>query len=282
MSATLADAFGLLPSTLADWVAAGAAILALVGTVIALVQSGKANKHAKNSLETANSANGIATEANTLATGANSLASGANTLATEANALAGEANTISDRVFAADVRVREQSQARLVYAAIEQDPMLWRKDREVERLPVPLDWSSLVDIEIPFDQLFEFRDPPYERIWAVQELTVIDVSVHNLSDEVIADALVELFHPDQTDRVEVGVHTRAILPHTHVTAQFVLKGARSGYQPQLTFLDSGGKWWTRRGFEPMFETPKELHPTPPENPRDMGMYRSIETEERKP
>lgn len=259
----------------ADIVAASVAVISIIFAIISVGQARKANAAATESATSASRSNGIAV-------GANGLASSANSIARDANGTADAALALAERAFQAESEVRAREQARLVYAE-EAVMYLAGPGSDLSLLSHFLDESPQFVLKRdgggPILGREEREEPgvdiPVEALIARVQVVIVEVVVHNRSAELLPDVRVSLMTPTADVDVDgLSGATGAILPGGRDVVRFVMReGHPQIFLPVLTFQDSLGEWWTRRGFGIVTRWEGDA-PQPVAIPEDTATYKT--------
>lgn len=169
----------------------------------------------------------------------------ANGHARNAAAAAVESSKLTDKAYRDDVRVRDEAQARLVYSTLDAGHSVILAGTE---LPEPL-VSGAELVPLP-DMVYVHGNGQGARYVSENARTVV-VGVHNRSMEIISSIRVALFNA--SDKREIG-HAPGwivLLPNESRKLEFLVPFGDTYYLPDIAFRDSTGKYWSRRGFDPI-------------------------------
>jgi len=192
--------------SVAEWVTAGVACLAAVAAFLALRHSRKSNDYSE---ETARASV--------------------------------EANELTATAFAADARVRDEAQARLVYSTVVETSVYF--DGQVISPPAG-------DNLTIFDGNPVRSRPGETDLIANGDVSVVLVLVHNESSELIGPFQSSVHIPGDTGSRSTGGFG-PLLPGTSALVRVVVSGTHASLIPVVAFRDSTGKWWSRKGYEPV-------------------------------
>ncbi|MBY6061015.1 hypothetical protein [Microbacterium esteraromaticum] len=156
------------------------------------------------------------------------------------------ANALSREIYREDVRVRNEAQARLVYAR-KQREIIYRKGQEI-----------VADNDATMSETRggllgttnETQSPGATR--ALEDLMVVEVVIHNDSKEVIGPFQVRLHDVIAGEPLTTSYGTEVVLAgKTSDPIQFAVPRFDGNYVPDISFRDSAGLCWSRRGYEPI-------------------------------
>lgn len=200
--------------SVAEWVTAGVAIAAAGAAFWALKYNKAANAHARDAADAAAASNALTAQA-----------------------------------YRDDVRVRDEAQARLVYATLTDG-----HDVTMEGGDVPRPYESSTPI-LAVGGMVSDQPGVNSRGIVTKHAQIVRVTVHNRSSEIISSIRVSLF--DRRGSVELSpAHSRVvILPEETQDVEFVAPYEDARYEPEITFRDATGKYWSRRGVDPIAPVP---------------------------
>ena len=198
--------------SVAEWVTAVAALLALLGATLSIVFAARAVRTSR------------------------------------------EANDITLAAYRSDLKERREAQARFVYA-LNEIPQLHHPG-EVMR------WSDQIKMTAANGNVFvpgslRSADGGLTEATVAAEIRSTTVTVHNRSDEIVADWMVSLYDRatgKAVGGVWVGENTLPLLPGESQTVRIDLLFDPSHHPhvgPVVEFRDSSGRLWRRRGSEPI-------------------------------
>ena len=210
--------WGILPlGSLAEWVTAVLALVAGIVAIVALVLSRKANSHAR-----------------------------------DAAAAAVASSELTDKAYRDDVRVRDEAQARLVYSTLKTEVSVILEGGDV---PKPFPQSTPF---VHLDGMVSTQQPGLNSAAIVtQSAQVVRVSMHNKSSEIISSIRVLLY--DRRSKMELNPpHGHIVLlPEETLDVDFLVPYDQNRFEPEVIFRDAAGKYWSRRGFDPIAALPDE-------------------------
>lgn len=209
--------------SLAEWVTAIIAVIAAIAAVRALRFNREANKHAR-----------------------------------DAARAAAQSNELTAQAYRDDVRVRDEAQARLVYATFSDGHLL-----TLEGGDVPKPYASSTPI-VAIDGMVSKQPGVNSQAIVTKNAQIVRVTVHNRSSEIISSIRVSLF--DRRSHTEVSpAHGRVVLlPEEIQDMEFIAPCEDARYEPDIVFRDATGKYWTRRGFDP-------IAPLPDKRRKELGL-----------
>lgn len=157
----------------------------------------------------------------------------------------GSANRIAQTVYADDVRVRNEAQARLVYAST-LGASVYRKGD-----PIPPHDGEHSMTQVGGNVLGSTTDPPGELV-ALEDMQIIDLEIFNGSTEVIGAFQTQLYDPRNQKIVPGSIGSDSIRPGEKTSRiRIAVPGITGHYIPEISFRDSAGLFWSRRGYEPV-------------------------------
>lgn len=157
------------------------------------------------------------------------------------------ANALSREIYREDVRVRNEAQARLVYARKRRE-IVYRKGQEI----VTDNDATTTETRGGLLGITEEETGPSGRIRALDDLMMIEVVIHNDSTEVIGPFQVRLHDVTAGKPLTSSYGTEVVLPGTSSDPiQIAIPGISGNYLPDISFRDSAGLYWSRRGYEPI-------------------------------
>jgi hypothetical protein len=163
----------------------------------------------------------------------------------KANQSSAQANQIAQAVYADDVRARNEAQARLVYASI-RGASVYRKG---EFIPRHDGEYSMTQVE---GNVLGSTEGVAGDFHALEDIQIIDLEIHNGSTEVIGAFQAHLYDLKKQQVVPGSIGADFVRPgQTAALIRFAVPGMSSHYLPEISFRDSAGLFWTRRGFEPV-------------------------------
>lgn len=200
--------------SIAEWVTAGVAVAAAGAAFWALKYNKAANAHARDAADAA-----------------------------------AKSNELTAQAYRDDVRVRDEAQARLVYATLDGGQPVILGGTEV-----PKPWfqeAALVPLQ---GMTYEHESGvPY----VSEAARTVVVRVHNRSAEIISSIRVTLFDDSQKLELDTAPGWIVLLPDESAAFEFLVPFGDTRYLPNIAFRDSTGKYWTRRGFDPIAALPDE-------------------------
>lgn len=202
--------------SIAEWVTAIIAVVAAIAAVRALRFNREANKHARRAADAA-----------------------------------AKSNELTAQAYRDDVRVRDEAQARLVYATLGggQPVILQGAEAPKPRHPdVPL-------VALPGIIAERQEGMPYAIV--TQSARTVAVHVHNRSTEIISSIRIALSHKRKSGDLDASTGLIVLLPGESQEVEFVVPFDDARYVPDIAFRDATGKYWTRRGFDPIAPLPDE-------------------------
>lgn len=149
----------------------------------------------------------------------------------------------------ADVKVRRQAQARMVYVRIEDTRHL---DAGDGLLGLPRGWSAAYG-----DAATKRSDDGHgnEVRTAAESLAQVVVEVHNDSAELLPETYARLFDPARPGRWVIYAPAGPIPPRSSTIIEFTVRvsefPAQPSIQPAVGYRDASGRWWYRRAAEPI-------------------------------
>ncbi len=156
-----------------------------------------------------------------------------------------KANRIAQAVYADDVRARNEAQARLVYASTLGASVY----REGEPIP-PHDGEHSMT-QVGGNVLGGSPGRPGEFI-ALEDMQIIDLEIFNGSTEVIGAFQTQLYDLRNQTIVPGSIGSEFIRPGERTPRiRIAVPGIASHYVPEISFRDSAGLFWSRRGYEPV-------------------------------
>ncbi|MEL4320315.1 hypothetical protein WJX64_14970 [Leifsonia sp. YIM 134122] len=162
----------------------------------------------------------------------------------KANQSSTEANRIAQAVYADDVRARNEAQARLVFAST-LGASVYRKD---EPIPQHDGEHSMTQVG---GGVLGTSNRPGEFV-ALEDMQIIDLEIFNGSTEVIGAFQTQLYDPRNQTIVPGSVGSEFIRPGEKTPRiRVAVPGVTSHYVPEISFRDSAGLFWSRRGYEPV-------------------------------
>lgn len=157
----------------------------------------------------------------------------------------GRANRIAQTVYADDVRVRNEAQARLVYAST-LGASVYRKGD-----PIPPHDGEHSMTQVGGNVLGSTTCPSGELV-ALEDMQIIDFEIFNGSTEVIGAFQTQLYDPRNRKIVPGSIGSDFIRPGEKTSRiRIAVPGITSHYIPEISFRDSAGLFWSRRGYEPV-------------------------------
>ncbi|MDI6023152.1 hypothetical protein QBL02_06295 [Leucobacter sp. UT-8R-CII-1-4] len=169
----------------------------------------------------------------------------------KANEASSEANRIAQAVYAEDVRARNEAQARLVYASV-LGGAIYRKGDPISRRDGEYSMTQVGGNVLGSDP-----DRPHEYI-ALEDMQIIDIEIINGSTEVIGAFQTQLYDLRKQAIVPGSIGSEFIRPGEKTTRICIATPEiESHFLPEISFRDSAGLFWSRRGYEP-------VHPLDPE------------------
>ncbi|WP_053386655.1 hypothetical protein [Leucobacter japonicus] len=171
----------------------------------------------------------------------------ANTHARAAAEAAAQSNELTARTYQDDVRVRDEAQARLVYAilGVGQPVILGGaeapKPQHPDRPLVPLPGIVAECGE----------GMPYATV--TENARTVAVHVHNRSTEIISSIRVSLSCKRNSGELNASTGLVVLLPGESREVEFIVPFGDIQYDPDIAFRDAAGKYWTRRGFDPIVQ-----------------------------
>lgn len=163
--------------------------------------------------------------------------------ARDAAEAAAASNELTAQAYRDDVRVRDEAQARLVYATLSAGHPVILGGTEV-----PKPWTHGAAF-VPLQGMVCEHESgvPY----VGEDARTVVVCVQNRSDEIISSIRVTLF--DDSEKIELSAAPGwiVLLPDESVTFEFLVPFGDTRYLPDIAFRDSTGKYWFRRGYDPI-------------------------------
>ena len=175
----------------------------------------------------------------------------ANVHAQAAATAAEQSSELTAKAYRDDVRVRDEAQARLVYTTLDGGQPVILEGTEV-RQPRHPDVPLVV---LP-GMLTEGQEGmPYSLLRESTRTVVL--AVHNRSSEIISSIWASLL--DRSNKCELKSATGLIvlLPGGSQEVEFMVPFDDVRYVPDVSFRDAAGKYWMRRGFDPIAPLPDE-------------------------
>lgn len=173
----------------------------------------------------------------------------ANAHARDAADAAAASNTLTAQAYRDDVRVRDEAQARLVYATLTDGHAV-----TLEGGDVPRPYVSSTPI-LAIDGMVSDQPGAHSRDIVTKHAQIVRVTVHNRSNEIISSIRISLF--DRREGVEQSpAHGRVVLlPEESQDVEFIAPYGDALYEPDIIFRDATGKYWSRRGADPIAPVP---------------------------
>lgn len=167
----------------------------------------------------------------------------ANAHARDAADAAAKSNELTAQAYRDDVRVRDEAQARLVYATLGAGHPVILGGTEV-----PKPWAQEAALVPLQGMTYEHASGlPY----VSEAARTVVVRVHNRSAEIISSIRVTLFDDSQKLELDTAPGWIVLLPDESAAFEFLVPFGDTRYLPNIAFRDSTGKYWTRRGFDPI-------------------------------
>lgn len=157
----------------------------------------------------------------------------------------GRANRIAQTVYADDVRVRNEAQARLVYAST-LGASVYRKGD-----PIPPHDGEHSMTQVGGNVLGSTAGLPGELV-ALEDMQIIDIEIFNGSTEVIGAFQTQLYDLRNQKIVPGSIGSEFIRPGEKTSRiRIAVPEITSHFIPEISFRDSAGLFWSRRGYEPV-------------------------------
>ena len=163
----------------------------------------------------------------------------------KANQSSAQANLIAQAVYADDVRARNEAQARLVYAST-RGVSVYRKDESIPRHDGEHSMTQVGGNVLGSTELAAGG------LHALEDMQIIDLEIHNGSSEVIGAFQAQLYDSKKQQVVPGSIGADFVRPgQTTALIRIAVPGMSGHYLPEISFRDSAGLFWSRRGFEPV-------------------------------
>lgn len=156
-----------------------------------------------------------------------------------------KANQIAQRVYTDDVRVRNEAQARMVYSKVRGVSVYFKG----EGIPAHNDEHSMTQVG---GNVLGSNEDGTGDLYALEDTQIIDLTIYNGSSEIIGAFQAQLY--DMTHRVTIpgSIGADAVLPgESTPLIRIAVPGGHGNYLPEISFRDSAGLFWSRRGFDPV-------------------------------
>jgi len=153
------------------------------------------------------------------------------------------ANALAKRVYADDVKVRTEAQARAVYPEI----LGLSPYKKGDAIPAPpSDWSMS---QVGGTNLL---DVSKTATFAAERLSLLDVVLHNGSGEIIGPFQVSVRDLTLQLSLPGSIGAGIVRPgETTTLIRIAIPYTEHRIVPEIAFRDSVGQWWSRIYYEPV-------------------------------
>lgn len=156
-----------------------------------------------------------------------------------------KANQIAQQVYADDVRARNEAQARMVYPLV-RGASVYFKGEAITR-----HGGEHSMTQVGGNVLGSSRNEAGE-VYALEDLQIIDFVIFNGSSEIIGAFQAQLYDLTQKRTLPGSIGADVVLPGGETPLiRIAVPGAKGNYLPEISFRDSAGLFWSRRGFDPI-------------------------------
>ncbi|MGV2902943.1 hypothetical protein ACNPM4_14825 [Microbacterium sp. AGC62] len=156
-----------------------------------------------------------------------------------------KSNQIAQAVYADDVRARNEAQARLVYAST-RGASIYRKG---ENIPHHDGEHSMTQVG---GNVLGCSSGSPGGFHAIEDMQIIDLEIFNGSTEVIGAFQAQLYDLQKQEIVPGSIGADYVRPGEKTPLiRIALPGMSAHYVSEISFRDSAGLSWSRRGYEPV-------------------------------
>lgn len=156
-----------------------------------------------------------------------------------------KSNQIAQSVYADDVRARNEAQARLVYAVVHGASVYFKG----QTIAAPEVDHSLTQVG---GNVLGIKEDEARSTYALDDLTIVDLEIRNDSNEIIGAFQAQLFDPTTQELLPGSSGADFVRPgQSSSLIRIAVPGKRAILTPEISFRDSAGLYWSRRGFEPI-------------------------------
>lgn len=156
-----------------------------------------------------------------------------------------KANQIAQQVYADDVRARNEAQARMVYPLVRGASVYFKG----EVIPQHDGEHSMTQVG---GNVLGSQEDEVGGLYALEDMQIIDFEICNGSTEVIGAFQAQLYDLTQKTTLSGSIGADVVLPGESTgLIRIAVPGSKGNYLPEISFRDSAGLFWSRRGFDPV-------------------------------